>query len=186
MTPDGKLLVVMESNVTGGDLTLVHLDGTARTEPLIQTSFEELNAEISPDGRWLAYQSNELGQSEVYVRPFPNVDGGRWQVSTGGGQHPLWARNGRELFYVAERQRALVSVTVQAGSSFSTGNPAKVLDTPPYLTTAAGRSYEVSTDGRRFLMIKNPTASGSAPQTAATMTVVLNWLEELKARVPAK
>ena len=74
-------------------------------EPLVQTPFFERNGEVSPDGRWLAYESNESGQFEVFVRPFPDVNKGRWQVSTGGGTQPLWARNGQELFYLAPTAR---------------------------------------------------------------------------------
>ena len=70
----------------------------------MQTTFNELNGEISPDGRWVAYQSNESGQDEIYVRPFPDADRGRWQISTGGGTRPLWARSGKELFYLGPRR----------------------------------------------------------------------------------
>ena len=77
------------------------LSGARRAAPLIQTPFVERNGEVSPDGRWLAYQANDSGQFEIYVRPFPDVTAGRWQVSTGGGTRPLWHRNGQELFYLA-------------------------------------------------------------------------------------
>ncbi len=77
---------------------LAHL-GKPTSEPLIQTSFSETQPEISPDGHWLAYVSNESGLNEIYVRPFPNVNGGRWQLSTAGGNRPAWARSGKELFY---------------------------------------------------------------------------------------
>ena len=186
MTPDGKRVVVGELTTAGNDLTLVHLDGTARFEPLIHTPFEEINGEISPDGRWLAYESNELRQSEIYVRPFPNVNDGRWQVSTAGGRQPLWERSGRELFYISPDQRALMSVSVRAGSSFSTGTAAKVLDMRRYINSAAGRSYDVSLDGRRFLLIKDAAASTVSDQPPAIITVVLNWSEELKQRVAAR
>ena len=186
ITPDGKQLVAMDYSRAAGDVTLVHLDNPARTAPLIQTPFEEGNAEISPDGRWLAYQSNELGESEVYVRPFPNVEAGRWQVSSGAGQHPLWARTGRELFYIDARRPALMSVAVQTGSSFSSASPVKMFDAAPYLTYGAGRSYDVSPDGRKFLMIKNAATPEPSEQAPAPMTVVINWIEELKQRVPVK
>ena len=83
------------------NLAVLSLGADRRTEPLVHTEFHELNAEISPDGRWLAYESDESGQREVFVRPFPNVDAGRWLVSNGGGTRPLWAKNGQELFYLA-------------------------------------------------------------------------------------
>lgn len=83
---------------------------------LVQTPFFERNGEISPDGRWLAYESNESRQFEIYVRPFPNVSGGRWQISTGGGRQPVWARSGQEVFYLAPTG-ALMSVRVQRGTA---------------------------------------------------------------------
>ena len=155
--------------------------GKGRIEPLIHTGFNELNAEISPDGRWLAYQSNESGWLEVYVRPFPKVDSGRWQVSTGGGTRPLWARNGRELFYL-DGNNLLTSVPVQtAGSTFSAGNPTKILNTA-YWVTLSGRTYDASPDGQRFLMIKDAAATQTSTATPASMVVVINWFEELRAR----
>ena len=92
---------------------------------LLKTPFSELNGEVSPNGRWLAYQSNESGQFEIYVRPFPGVDEGRFVVSTGGGRQPSWAQSGRELFYVAP-DGSLMGVPVdlgQAGASFVKANP---------------------------------------------------------------
>ena len=82
------------------DLGLLMLDSDGRVALLIHTPASELNAEISPDGRWLAYESDESGQREIYVRPFPQVDGSRSRVSNGGGTRPLWGRNGKELFYM--------------------------------------------------------------------------------------
>ena len=100
----------------------------SRAEPLAQTLFDGAWPEFSPDGRYLAYQSNESGRIEVYVRPFPQVDSGRWQISTAGGTRPAWARNGRELFYL-DASNTLTAVPVQtSGSTFSAGKPAKVFD----------------------------------------------------------
>lgn len=146
------------------------------------------SAEISPDGHWLAYQSNESGHSEIYVRPFPKVESGRWQVSTAGGQQPVWARNGRELFYIDAKLEVMTSVTVQAGVTFSSATPTRLFDVRPYFVSPLGRAYDVSLDGRTFLMIKRPAQSGDGPtsQLLPSMTVVLNWFEELNARVPLK
>jgi len=185
LTPDGRQLVATQSATkTGSDLVLVRLDATPRVEPLISTSFDEENGEISPDGRWLAYESNELGQSEVYVRPFPHVNGGRWQVSIGGGRQPLWAPGGHELFYIAPRQRALIAVSVEPSAGFRAGKSAKVFETSPYLTSGAGRSYDVSRDGQRFLLVKNAPVPPPSGQSATALTVVLNWSEELKRLAP--
>ena len=139
-------------------------------------------AEFSPDGRYLAYTSNESGRlREVYVRPFPDVDSGRWQISTAGGTRPAWARNGRELFYLDE-SNTLTAVPVQtSGSTFDAGKPARVFDAK-YAEPYPSRFYDVSPDGRRFLMVKD--SPGGSNATPPIMLVVQNWFEELKAHVP--
>jgi eukaryotic-like serine/threonine-protein kinase len=187
ITPDGTRVVGWENgpaSKTQWDVVLLHLpargDGPLRVEPLVQTPFTERNAEISPDGRFLAYESNESGPNEIYVRPFPEVERGRWQVSTGGGTQAAWARNGRELFYLDGSNR-LTAVLVQTTSAaFSAGNPARVFDRA-YAMPVGFRTYDVSPDGQRFLMIKDDQNA-----TAAGMVVVEHWNEELKARVPTK
>ena len=93
-----------------------------RVEPLVSTAYQVLNADISPDGHWLTYQSNESGQYEIYVRPFPGVEEGRWQVSTAGGDRPSWARDGRELFYLSA-EGSLMRVSIEPGPDFSAGQP---------------------------------------------------------------
>ncbi len=191
ISPDGLRLALRDTGPkTGADINLLTFEGQRRVEPLIQTTFAERNAEISPDGRWLAYESNESGQYQIYVRPFPKVEGGRWQVSTTGGTRPLWARNGRELFYLDESGGKLMAVPVQtAGATFSQGNPGKVFDTRYYGPGSgnSGRTYDVSSDGQRFLMIKeNAAFEQSSNATPASMVVVLNWFEELKRLAPAK
>ena len=157
--------------------------GAVGVKPLVRSPFVEHNAEISPDGRYLAYQSNESGRFEVYVRPFPQVDSGKWQVSTDGGARAAWARNGHELFYFDGS--LLMAVPVQtSGSTFSWGNAAKLFDSP-YAPSVVERDYDVSPDGKRFLMLKEHAAGGAGAATAS-MIVVLDWVEELKARVPGK
>ena len=112
----------------GRDLLQLALDGTRRVTPLLQTKFDERNGIVSPDGRWLAYESNSSGSFEIYVRPFPNVGGGQWQVSTAGGTRPLWARSGKELFYVGA-DGALLRVPVEAsGATWNAGTPMKLLE----------------------------------------------------------
>jgi serine/threonine-protein kinase len=142
--------------------------------------FPGSRAEISPDGRYLAYELNESGRPQVHVRPFPQVNGGRWQISTRGGTRPAWSRDGRELFYIDESM-TLMRVPVQtSGPILSTGTPTKVVDTK-YAQPNPSRHYDVSPDGRRFLVLK---ATATDPNTTpASMVVVLNWFEELKARV---
>ena len=105
------------------DLAMLTVDEANRgPELLIQTEFSEQNAEISPDGRWLAYQSNESGEYQIYVRPFPEVDGWRERVSTRGGTRPLWARDGRELFYWGPNGEMTV-VAVQPGPTIIASTP---------------------------------------------------------------
>ena len=140
-------------------------------------------AEISPDGRFIAYQSNASGKMEVYVRSFPQVDRGRRQVSIGGGTRPVWARSGRELFYL-DGSNALTSVLVSAsGSTFTAGSPGRIFETP-YAEPNPSRHYDVSLNGQRFLMLKD--GPGESKASSGSLIVVLNWFEELKARVPVK
>ncbi len=194
--PDGTRLIVREAvPTTGYDLRVLRLDpstspGTSpspspgtpprQTEPLLQTPFNEQNGELSPDGRWLAFQSNASGRDEIFVRPFPNVDGGNWMVSPSGGTRPLWARNGTELFYL-DSAGAMTRVPVQTTSTFSAGTATTLFKTVYLRGGVLARTYDVSPDGQRFLMIKEAAAA-----QAPTMVVVLNWVEELKAKLPAK
>ena len=140
---------------------------------------------VSPDGRWLAYESNSSGSFEIYVQPFPNVGGGQRQVSTAEGRQPLWARSGKELFY-AGGNGALLRVPVEAsGGTWNAGTPMKLLE-GRYVTGGGsqGRTYDVSPDGQRFLKIKAPgTDAGAAPPA---LIVVQHWDEELKRLVPTK
>ena len=181
VSPDGARIVFREEGgPTGVDLMALVQTGARRSEPLVVTPAAEMNAEVSPNGQWLVYESNESTQSEIYVRPFPRVDGGRWQISTAGGTRPMWSRNGRELFFL-DANGAIFSAEIQTSGAFSTGNPRKILD-GRYRTEGGGRTYDVSLDGQRFLMIKEPQPS-ELTATAPRILVVLNWFEELKARV---
>ena len=125
-TPDGRQLVFLEIDEQNLDLVVLSLEGSP--EPLLATEFSERNGEISPDGLWLAYESNASGQYEIYVRPFPNVEDGQWLISRGGGSRPLWAPDGRELFYLAPGRRlmAVPVETVQTEPSFAPGNAEEV------------------------------------------------------------
>ena len=186
-SPDGTRLLVHGD--PGGrqvdDIGIVSLEGglDRPITPLLATMFEEANAEVSPDGRWLAYESDESGQLEVYVRPFPKIDAGRWQVSTGGGKQPVWAHNGRELFY--RSGDAVMSVPLETSATFTARNPV-MLFKGDFAPSLGGRNYDVSPDGRRFLMLKMGAAGASAQDPPARITVVENWFEELKRLAPGK
>jgi serine/threonine-protein kinase len=184
IAPDGNQLVFGQ----GGDLFVLTLGGERRITPLVQTEFNEYNGEISPDGRWLAYQSSETSRSEIYVKPFPKVDSGRWQVSTDGGTRPLWSRDSRELFFVTDG-RQLMSVAVGGTESVFTSSAPQLLYEVPsrYFLTGAGtfpgRTYDISADGRRFLLMK-PSSSTDAAPAVTQFVVILNWFEELNRLVP--
>ena len=188
ITRDGTRLFGFEigPNATR-DIILVQLSipttvgaGDSPMRPLAQKLFHGNFAEISPDGRFLAYQSDESGRFDVHVRPFPLVNSDRWQVSTQGGTRPAWSRSGRELFYIDDSM-ALTAVPVRtSGPKFSTGSPERVFETT-YAQPNPARHYDVSGDGRRFLMLKQSAADPNA--TPASMVVVEHWFEELKSRV---
>jgi len=195
MTPDGTSLLFCELRPrTGYDILRLPLavrgsagsatpsDQGAEPMTLVSSSSAEYAANISPDGRYFAYQSAESGgQFAVYVRPYPDASAARWQISIQDGRAPVWARSGRELFYL-DASNTLMSVPVDtSGSQFSSGRPARVFD-----KKYAGDfyAYDVTPDGRRFLMMKDSTAE--ARRDPRSMVVVLNWAEELKRRVPAR
>jgi hypothetical protein len=137
---------------------------------------------VSPDSRWIAYVSNETGRDEVVVRPFPNMNDGRWQVSTDGGDAPLWAHSGRELFYISGGGDA-VAVPVQTTPSFSQGT-SKVLfhvNQSGYLTPRWCCQWDVAPDDQRFLMA---LWAGLADPANRQIILVENWFEELKDRLP--
>jgi len=173
-SPDGKSLVFREEDPANGpDLWVLPLEGDRKPRPFLQTRFAELFARISPDGRWLAYASDESGRFEVYVQPFPGP-GGKSQASTDGGTEPAWA--GRELFY--RNGDKMMAVEVTPGPSFVAAKP-RMLFQGPFVRSVAGfRRYDVAPDGKRFVMIQRPEVESGPPQ----INVVLNWVEELRER----
>ena len=186
--PDGTTLAFVEQNQNGSDIWVLPLSGDRRPRAIIQTRFNEAYPEFSPDGRWLAYASDESGRSEVYVQPYPGP-GPRQQVSTDGGTAPAWARDARELFFTdtqsvggqATPTRMMV-VPVAFGPTFSAGAP-RMLFQGRYGATSTIRPYDVTADGRRFLMVQQKERPAVS---ASEMILVQNWVEELKARVPTK
>jgi serine/threonine-protein kinase len=188
---DGNHLIVTTLGRTTAqqntDIGLLSISGDRKYRPLLQEVHAEGQPQVSRDGRWMAYSSDESGRPQIYVRPFPNVDGGKWQVSTGGGNSPLWSPNGSELFY--RNGDEIVAVPVKTGSAFSAETP-KILFRGKY-APALGlnrQPWDISPDGRRFLMVKPPDSAGDASGTAGPrkINIVLNWLDELKQRVPVK
>ena len=179
--PGGKGVVFWD---TSRGLFTVTLDKDQVQQPLLVLSptLQARNGEVSPDAQWLAYQSKESGPDQIFVRRKSDADNWKGPVSTDGGTQPAWARNGRELFYLAPNGN-LMSVAVPPGPTWAPGEPVKVIDGKgKYFagpTTTPLRSYDVSLDGKRFLMIKQ-----DADAAPPTMVVVLNWVEELKRLMP--
>jgi serine/threonine-protein kinase len=176
--------VVERRTATVPHVAFLPLTPAPASNPIRDVRFKGTRSSFSPNGRYVAYQSDESGRNEIYVRPFPHVDNGRWQVSTAGGTRPVWARSGRELFYL-DASNVLTAVPVgTSGPTISLGSPAKVFDTA-YAEPNPSRHFDVSADGQRFLMLKAMTASDH-PATPVSMIVVEQWFEELRQRVPPR
>jgi serine/threonine-protein kinase len=183
-SPDGGRLVFSEADLAmGTNIMMMRLDGSRRVEPLVRTPANERNAEISPDGRWIAYQSDESGQYEIYVRPFPSADSGRWQISTTGGTRPLWAHSGKELFYLST-DGSLMRVTVESPTTWTASAPSRLLDKAPVFASWSGRTYDISLDDQRFLM-PDSMASSDFAAGPTRFVVIQNWFQELARLVPA-
>ena len=173
ISPDGRHLLVGEDQPDGNwNMWSLNLETNTRTE-LLHGPHSYLNTDISPDGRWLVYQSNESGDIEIYVRPFPKVDDGRWKISLDGGSKPMWSRDGSEIFYI-DPEGWLVAVEVETFPGFSASRTHRLFDTKtladrPYY--AGARDYDLSVDGRRFLFTRN-VAAASSPRSR--IIVVMN------------
>jgi len=186
-TPDGQSLVLTDAHFPNNDLSVLAV-GTTQPRPLLQKLFNEGPADLSPDGRWLAYQqSDESGRSEIYITPFPEVSRARLLVAQ--GTQPAWGRNARdlELFYIASGM--LTNVRVRTVPEIDAGPAHELFSTKSYFAAGQGRSYDVSPDGQRFVFIKH--APGAAPDQPASPTrgsivVDLGWMDRLKARLPKK
>jgi serine/threonine protein kinase len=182
LSKDGKTLLSWDITFSPHQtvISMLPLEGDFVRTPLLQSKYYEQHPEISPNGKWLAYASNQSGQNEVYVRPFPEVNKGVLQVSTKGGYGPLWSPSGRELFY--RNGNSVMVVEVETEPVFKIVREAKEIFSGAYLSSQGGYAksamWDIGSDGR-FLMIKE---TGGARK----ICVVLNWFEELKKLVPVK
>jgi eukaryotic-like serine/threonine-protein kinase len=177
-SPDGKLLAFFEVNpTTQRDIWVLRMSDR-KLLPFLQTPFNEAVPRFSPDGRWLAYISDESGRYEIYVQSYPGP-GGKWQISTEGGTEPAWNGNGRELFYRNGDEMMAVDIATQPG--FAAGTPRMLFEGRYERAPFPSTNYDVSPDGQRFLMLKPNESADAAP---TQINVVLNWFEELKRRVP--
>lgn len=169
---DGRFLAYYRTDSkTQLDIWTLSLGGDRKPVPFLHGDFNESEGQFSPDGRWMAYVSDESGGQQIYVQSFPTL-GGQRQVSTEGGTQPRWRRDGKELFYLAP-DRKLMAVPVKTGATFEADAPRALFQTA-LAASALRQSYAVSADGQRFLL-NTPLEAGSPP-----MTVVLNWLALLK------
>ena len=175
-TRDGNLVVAEMVPGRGRGLIVMTLRPPRQVRPLIDNA---VNAEVSPDGRWMSYGSTQSGRYEVYVTSYPEMRG-RWQVSTGGGRQAAWSRDGRELFY-RDFAGALITVPVKLSPTFQAGQGRRLFSDPAYRgagSSLSDRTYDVSPDGRRFVMIRN------LDESRPSLVVVQHWFDELRQRVP--
>ncbi len=174
---DGRYVIYRAGVVEGyRNILALRLSDSTRL-PLVVNRFDAYGPAISPDGRWLAYISAESGQEEIYVRPFPAADEARWAVSTAGGTQPVWANDGRELFYI-DGKGMLVAVEVTASDGFAVGRQLELFSLEPYSIAPFHQSYAVTPDDQSFILLREAGA-GRSPD----LVVVLNWFEEVKKRM---
>jgi serine/threonine-protein kinase len=176
---DGRfLLFTRVAPDSSDDLFVMHLDNReVESQAIVKTRFSEYSPHVSPDGRWVAYNSDESGRPEIYISPFPGP-GGKTVISTDGGTEPHWSRDGRELFY--RNGDSMMAVTLAPGSSLAAGSPRRLFEGRYQVSDTSSGAYDVSSEGR-FLMIQ-PTV---AEQPATEFNIVLGWFDEVKARVRA-
>jgi serine/threonine protein kinase/Tol biopolymer transport system component len=172
---DGHFIVYEDRDPkTDHDLWVLPRSADQKPYAVVQTTFNEMKGRLSPDGKWIAYQSTESGTTQVTVQSFP-PSGARWQVSTNGGYQPKWRRDGKELFYVASDKKLMVVQVKAEGNRFEIGAPQPLFEMPiGNLPLNGSPFYDVTRDGRRFIV------SAAVPAPPMPMTVVLNWTAELK------
>ncbi len=180
---DGRYLAYRElAPATGFDIRYVELQSDGEvSEPVtfLATPASEWSARFSPDGRFVAYMSDESGSYQIYVRPFPDGAGQR-QVSVNGGQQARWRSDGRELYYV--EGDTLMAVSVSTESAFTLGQPQQLFESPDLISgNASASTYDVSADGERFVTIA-PTEDGDEEAALPKIRIVQNWYEEFRDR----
>ena len=168
---------------TGTDIGIVSLDGSETIEWLLQGKSNEGKPDVSPAGRWMAYTTDESGQDEVFVVPFPNVGDGRWKISRDGGFTPQWGPDGGELFFQTS-EGGIMMAAIITEPTFSHEPPVRLFDGPYFVgASPRPRAFDISPDGQRLLMIKEDSPSDTA-SAQRDIIVITNWFEELKRLVP--
>ena len=188
---DGKILILEEYIASDllFDIGMLSMEGDRERTSLLQEEHYEFFPQISPDGNWLAYTSNESGRLEIYVNPFPDVKKRKWRISTNGGSDPLWSPDGRELFY--RNGDEVVAVPVETKPTFKHGKP-EILFRGVYASSYINigvpeyTPWDIHPNDGRFLMLKTyaPSTEASTTETPTKITIVLNWFEELRERIP--
>ncbi len=192
MAPNGKALIAsdVEGNLMASlkwDIGTVSLEGGPAWKTLLREEYVETQPQLSPDGRWLAYHSNEAetrSVGQIYVRPFPDVDAGKWQVTPAGGSCPRWSPDGKELLYLSG-ENSMMAVSVETGPDLRLGTP-RTLFRSAYVGLSLGIPWDIHPDGGRFLMMKESAAAAPAEGGPREINFVLDWFEELRQRVPRR
>ncbi len=183
-SPDGRWIVFRAGGFTGstGDRDIWGIRPGVDSVPVevVVTPPDTRAAAMSRDGRWIAYESNETGRDEVFVRPFPNTGDGKWQVSIDGGNAPLWAHSGQELFYL-NGNAELVAAEVVTTPAFSVGERRPLFSAVQYYRGPNARHYDVTPDDQRFVFVGPADIAGG--ESARVLILVENFFEELKAKV---
>jgi Tol biopolymer transport system component len=176
-SPDGEWLVYRVGPLPDSrrDLYAISGGGTGDTVVLAATRFDEHSPAVSPDGRWLAYVSNESGRTEIFVRPFPDITQGKWQVSAEGGTEPVWGRTGREIFY-RSADATMMAARYVADASFAVVERAPLFQAERYSQDPLHPTFDVSNDDQRFLLARGRGDEG-------TLVLVQGWFQELLSRV---
>jgi serine/threonine-protein kinase len=178
---DGGWLVARTDNgVAGaGDLVGIRIGGDTTPVPLAATKYTEMHPAVSPDGRWLAYTSDESGANEVYVRPFPSTGSGRWQVSNGGGTSPAWGPGGGELFFLGAGR--MMAAELSTAPRFEVVQLTPLFEVAAFNVDPFHQSFSVSPDGQSFLLSRR--RSTAEPAAGLRAVLVQNWFTDLKSRV---
>ncbi len=159
---------IVHATAAAPDVWVLPLVGDRKPFPIVQSQFIDTSAAFSPDGKWIAYTSNEGGESNVYVQAFPSADA-KYQVSRDGGSHPVWRADGKELFYLLGVEATLMAVPIDTSARFEAGMP-QALFPSGAARLGASPAYAVTKDGKRFLVNARRRQSSEAP-----LTVVVNW-----------
>ena len=179
---DGQWLVLRSADDVCCDILAMRRGVDSMPKPLLASSFRERSPSLSPDGKWLAYASDETGRFEVFVRPFPDAQSAKWQVSTDGGTSPHWSARGNELFYL-DAESGMQSVHVTTSPTFGILSKERLFSASGYFVSPWAQAYDVTPDGQRFLMLRAGSATGAVP---VPVVLVENFLTELRQRMVAR